>query len=120
MQNYKPNPIDGQGRIALHQELREKLNLEIGSIVKLLPEGNKIILQKADKKDEKSQQVIISTIDGLGRITMSMELTRKMGWKEKDEVSVYYIDNDMLILRLYNEPRAVGFGGLGLPPIIPR
>ena len=38
-------------------------------------------------------------IDELGRITLPSELRIKMGWRTDDEVSIYKVDDNTLILQ---------------------
>ena len=43
------------------------------------------------------------TIDELGRVLLSGELRKKQGWKEKDTISMYSVDENTVILKRDNE-----------------
>ena len=41
-------------------------------------------------------------IDGLGRITLPLELRYALGWKEKDVISIHQVDANTVILQRNN------------------
>ena len=49
---------------------------------------------------EHMQPMGTRAIDELGRIVLPSELRAKFGWGEKDKVTMYYVDNNTLMLQL--------------------
>lgn len=40
------------------------------------------------------------TIDELGRIILPLELRKKCNWEEQDNLSIYYVDKNTVVLKL--------------------
>ena len=99
MERYSSRVIDEHGKIHLHDELREKLNLEANTKVILHPIGKIVILQKAETKNI-LQRYLIETIDESGNIPIPDKLMKYMGWETNDTVAVYHVDDSMLIFKL--------------------
>ncbi|MCL2855423.1 MAG: hypothetical protein FWE21_07380 [Defluviitaleaceae bacterium] len=99
MERYSARTIDELGRIVLHSELRERLNLGFGSVVALKPLGNILILQ-AKIKSNPMPQSFEAKVDEIGRIALPKELRETLGWYIKSKVSVYHVDDGMLVLKL--------------------
>jgi len=49
---------------------------------------------------DKMERLGTRTIDELGRVTLTSEIRAKFGWGEKDTVTLYYVDNNTLMLQL--------------------
>ncbi|MCL2576014.1 MAG: AbrB/MazE/SpoVT family DNA-binding domain-containing protein [Defluviitaleaceae bacterium] len=95
MERYSAKTIDKRNRIVLHKELRDKLQLGICADIRLMPMGNVVILQRANSYEGGD----VTIVDELGRIILPNELVEYMDWKEADRISIYYVDDSMLILR---------------------
>jgi len=98
MERYSAKTIDEFGRIPLHNELREKLGLfeyKAKSVVTLKPLGSILILQT-----KMEDEYFGSEIDDIGRLTLTKELQKTMGWQPGNKIAIYYVDDVMLILRL--------------------
>jgi len=93
MHDFGVKTIDEFGKMVLHLELRTKLRLSAGTEVTLFPVRNIVVLQKANE-----QAKFTTMVDELGRVTMPKELMEQMGWKQKNKISIYYVDEHMLIL----------------------
>ncbi|MCL2575775.1 MAG: hypothetical protein FWE33_05010 [Defluviitaleaceae bacterium] len=120
MEKYGSSKIDKQNEIGLHSDLREKMGLEDGAIVTLLPMGKIVILQTSNNQSTPHQGKV-SFFGFSTSIILPNGLMEKMGWKLNNEIGVYYVDSDMLVLYLCKE-RKVYYNGIGsgaFPFIIP-
>ena len=94
MERYSTRTLDEMGRLVLHSELRERLNLDAGTKVSLTLVGTIIALQRIEGniKPEHSSQ-----INDLGMLELPREHRQTLGWKEKDKIALYHTGN-MIIL----------------------
>jgi len=99
MVRYGSMTINEYYRLPLHRELREKLGLKEKSEVSLQPIGNIVILQKSNTEIF-TKQYFFGSVDEIGKIELPYELMRTVGWRKKDSISVYSVDDYMLILKL--------------------
>jgi len=101
MERYSTRKIDGLGKILLHKELRKKLGLERKGEIALIPIGNIVILQKLYEEEPVVQHDygFVSTIDDVGAFELCIELRDIMRWKMGDDITVYYVDDTMVILK---------------------
>ncbi|MCL2575528.1 MAG: hypothetical protein FWE33_03755 [Defluviitaleaceae bacterium] len=93
MDNFGKHIIDGQHKIALSKELLETKKLYERSTIKLFATNKSLFLTTSDK-----QKLTIATVDDMGKIAISKELMNQMGWEEGYEISIYYVDDDMVAL----------------------
>lgn len=75
--------IDSKGRVLIPKEIRDKLELREGGVLKVYVEGNAIILRKSDEMKENPYRVLAKLLSGvtLDRITAEKEAIREI---EKD------------------------------------
>jgi AbrB family looped-hinge helix DNA binding protein len=75
--------IDSKGRVLIPKEIRDKLELREGGVLKVYVEGNAIILRKSDEMKENPYKVLAKLLSGvtLDRITAEKEAIREI---EKD------------------------------------
>ena len=100
MERYSARGIDDLKRMVLPLEIRQKMGLEADvSYVTLLHVGKIVIMQPI--KDEGTEtEHFTSKVDKLGRIEVPLELMKELGWKIRDEIALYYVDDGMVILKV--------------------
>ena len=96
MEKYSVRTIDEAGRIALHSDIRKKLNLNTGDEVSLTLVGTILILQR--KADASESANAVCQVNNVGMIDLPTELRQKLNWKVLDKVSMYLTD-DMVIIK---------------------
>ena len=99
MKHYAERHIDELGKMSLPITLRKKMGLDIKEEVALICIGKIIIMQKRHE-DLITEITSLEKIDEMGRIKLSVELREKMGWKVKDGIAIYGVDDEMAILKL--------------------
>ena len=97
MERYSSRTIDELGRIVLHNELREKLNLSTNDKFYLKLVDTLLILQRT--VDKTLEDCTTCAIDELGRVNLPNVLRKKLCWDTSDKVAVYHTDN-LIILKL--------------------
>jgi AbrB family looped-hinge helix DNA binding protein len=72
--------IDSEGRILIPKELRDKLDLHEGDVLKVYFRGNSIILKKSGKIKENSYRVLSKILSGvtLDRIAAEREAVKEI------------------------------------------
>jgi AbrB family looped-hinge helix DNA binding protein len=72
--------IDSKGRVLIPKEIRDKLELREGGVLKVYVEGNAIILRKSDEMKENPYKVLAKLLSGvtLDRITAEKEAIREI------------------------------------------
>lgn len=103
MQDVGTRTICKQNMMFLPQDLTDHLRLVEGSLFSLLPMGSIVILRLLKEDDDKHQHYFTTSMDLLGRIEIPKVLREAMGWdcKERYDISVYYVDDEMVILQKY-------------------
>jgi len=104
MERYSAKSIDDLRRMVLPLEIRQKMGLEADvSYVTLQCIGKIVIMQlvKQLANDDNSEtEHFSSKVDKLGRIEVPLELMKEVGWKIRDEIALYYVDDGMVILKV--------------------
>jgi AbrB family looped-hinge helix DNA binding protein len=72
--------IDSKGRILIPKELRDKLDLHEGNVLKVYVRGNSIILKKSDEMKENPYRVLSKILSGvtLDRIVAEREAVKEI------------------------------------------
>jgi AbrB family looped-hinge helix DNA binding protein len=72
--------IDNKGRILIPKELRDKLDLRTGDVLKVYIKGDSIILKKSSKIKENSYRVLSKILSGvtLDRIAAEREAVKEI------------------------------------------
>lgn len=99
MKAYTPKTICKEGRISLHPNLKEKLGLEPRTKVILHPVDGKVIIKKFDG-GVIPPECIVRALDVAGRIVLPNIIFKVTGWKIRDEVNVYLMDDGAIVLEL--------------------
>jgi len=95
LERYNSRTIDELGRLGLHSELRQRLDLKPGGMVSLKIIDEMVILQHEENFAEFDG--VICEINDLGMITVPTQIRDVLGWKEKDKISFHHT-NDVIIL----------------------
>jgi len=95
----KKSDNDKFGKLALHSDLRYKLKIMGEGNIILTPIGKILILQKAGE-EFKGTENIVDRIDWDGNIFLPEKLMDTMRWHARDEIAVYYVDDEMLIFSM--------------------
>jgi len=104
MERYSSRTIDELGRLVLHRDLRQRLDIKPGSMVYLKVIDNIVILQCKDSPDEFDSGAC--EVCELGRITIPTKIRDVLGWKEKDKIASYHT-GEVVILRSLAEKQDI-------------
>ena len=95
MERYSSRTIDEMGRLSLHSEIRKVLGLETGDKISLKLIGTIVILRRAESDSEKD--CVVCQVSDIGMINLPVEIRQALGWKEKDKIAVYCVDNIVIL-----------------------
>ena len=90
MERFSSRTIDELGRIALHSELRKKLNLEKESKVSFTVIDSIVILQQTETGN--------CGVCDMGMIEIPADIRHKFAWVANSKIAVYNTDS-LLILK---------------------
>ena len=97
MERYSNRKIDELGRIVLHGELREKLELESKDKIALTMVDTIVVLQRADSDCNEAYE---SEICELGRVTIPLEIRKAQFWDAGTKIAVYHTDSLVILKTL--------------------
>ena len=95
MERYSSRTIDELGRLVLHSDVRQLLDLKTNDNVSMLFVENIAIVRR--KSEGVEQGLATSAVDELGRIEIPAEYRKILGWQEKDRLAVYLTDNIIIL-----------------------
>jgi len=96
MERHNNRRLDPLGKMVLPSAVKRDLKLEPKTQVSLMPVDTIIIMRRLD--GEPSAHCYTGEIDPLGRIEIPPELMHHLNWTADNELSLYSIDN-LLILK---------------------
>ena len=82
--------LDEMGRIIVPVDLREEFKFGTKEKFNLQCIGNEVFLRKMSENQEDGYNDI--QLDEMGRIRMPKELLDALGWKPKDVIGIYIVD----------------------------
>ena len=91
--------MDCMGLAMLDESEKQK-----GSLLSLLPIRSMVVVRVIQEEDIHLHD-FTAYVDELGRVELSEELRSIMGWEEKGDVSVFYVDDGMFVLQRYVLPK---------------
>ena len=100
MDRYSLRTIELTNKVNMPRDIIAKMGLQERPEFYLYPAGNLLILQKYSKPNVPEHAVTVK-LDELKRITIPEEvLVDKMNWRVGNNVSFYYVDEEMAIIKL--------------------
>jgi len=123
MERYNSVPIEKTDnknicRITLHKDLKEALRRSIirSQKITLSPMGSIVVLRAANVMNiRKRSDRFVERIDGEGNIPLTKELMDMMYWNIHDRIAVYYVEDDLLILKMGKRYFGGGFASMNVP-----
>jgi len=97
MERYNSKTFDETGKIALHKDLQERLDLHMGDQLSLNIISSMLVFRKACPILFNSDTLI--TLEESGIVQVPAYIRAELGWKDGDELTVYHV-KDFIIFKL--------------------